>query len=306
MWCFLILCVLYVSKGVYGIYDSKTEKWREQAKEIFEEVLMQETQRWERMSTQPYMDTGANEKKESKKRYTYLIPSDSLDANELNKKWRELLYETDIPVKTCIKISTFNASETLESYSDSSFQPASRDSLFSFYVGVRREVEVTGFISYHWWNVLDGRLPIVIIMLVIGLGISMFTGALTVQIAAYWKSRGKAAKIEKHANIAMIDNNEPTTFYHLEEDVVFDSNRRIIKRKEEIEKLTPQQAGLLEAFLKADQYKLTQKEIDTLLWPDGSGTAERLYTAICRLRKSLERMSSFRIDSQIDIYQLKK
>lgn len=303
IWMFLTLCVLYVSKGMYGIYESKIEKWRQQAEAAFEEVLLQEAQKWDTIAIHSYMDAGMDEKQKRKKRYTYLIPFDSLDVNALNKKWRELLYGTDVPTQTSIRILSTNTHETLESGLD--YQPSSRDSLFSFYIGARREVELTGFISYRWWDVLDGRWPILIIMLVVGLGVSMLAGFLTLQFCVYWKNRRTVSKLGKNSNVA-VDGNGHVTFYQLEKDVSFDTNQRIIRRKEEVEKLTPQQTILLEAFLKAEQYKLTQREIDALLWPDGSGTAERLYTAICRLRKSLEKMSSYKIDCQIDIYQLKK
>ena len=63
---------------------------------------------------------------------------------------------------------------------------------------------------------------------------------------------------EEGKRIDVVVTAERLLVYQLEEDVFFDVHQRVLKRKEDVEKLTPQQGVLLEAFLKADQYKLTR------------------------------------------------
>lgn len=304
----IVLCFFYVSKGVYDFYQSKIERWHEQAKNAFDEVLQQELQRQDAIFKHYGVDLKVDERTRDEIRHAYISSSlnvDSLNVNLLDKEWHELLYKADIPIKTCIRASILNENNRFVAYSKSSFTPLPKDSLFTIYIGDNGMVEVTGFVFYHWWNVLDGRLPILIITLLFGLGISILIGFATSQFFMYWRNKKSKSKANINTDILIVSD-EKSVLYQLERNVFFDANLRILKKEDDIEKLTPQQALLLEAFLKAKEHKLTQKEIDVLLWSDGSGTIERLYTAICRLRKSLERISSLRVDCQIDIYQLKK
>ncbi|QIU94195.1 winged helix-turn-helix domain-containing protein [Bacteroides faecium] len=293
-------CVYLIIKSIYTIYQDKTERWCEQATLAFEDILQQEIQKHDTisMSYGRYINN-----KEKRSLFSPVLVNIPLNVDSLNKMWRESLYNVNIPVKTNVRISI---SKGQVHYSESSFAPLAKDSLFSFYLGPNHEVEITGFASYHWWNIFDGRLPIMIILLLAGYFIPgfLFVKVLQMPKLSLFKKQIPTSKDEKAADVIVKAERLPV--YQLEEDVFFDVHQRILKKKEDIEKLTPQQAVLLEAFLKANQYKLTQREIDILLWPNGSGTAERLYTAICRLRKSLEGISSFQVECQIDIYQLKK
>lgn len=293
-------CVYLIIKSIYTIYQDKTERWCEQATLAFEDILQQEIQKHDTisMSYGRYIDN-----KEKRSLFSPVLVNIPLNVDSLNKMWRESLYNVDIPVKTNVRISI---SEGQVHYSESSFAPLAKDSLFSFYLGPNHEVEIAGFASYHWWNIFDGRLPIMIILLLAGYFIPgfLFVKVLQMPKLSLFKKQIPTSKDEKAADVIIKAERLPV--YQLEEDVFFDVHQRILKKNEDIEKLTPQQAVLLEAFLKANQYKLTQREIDILLWPNGSGTVERLYTAICRLRKSLEGISSFQVECQIDIYQLKK
>ena len=61
-------------------------------------------------------------------------------------------------------------------------------------------------------------------------------------------------------------------------------------RKEKAEFITRQASTLLLAFLKAENCNLSISEICDVLWPDGGGTSERVYTAVRRLRAFLVEM----------------
>ena len=298
-------CVYLIIKSVYTIYQDKTEHWYEQATSAFEEILQQEMLRHDTISM-----TYGRCKISGKEKHSLFSPillRMHLNADSLNRGWRESLYNVNIPMKTSVRISYSKGKNNPSLYySDSPLELSVKDSLFSFYLGPHHEVEVAGFVHYHWWDVFDGRLPIMVVLLLAGYFIPGFLFVKVLQRTKRSFPKRQIPVIEggKITNVIMED--VKSSLYQLEENVFFDATLRILKRKEDIEKLTPQQSVLLEAFLKAEQYKLTQKEIDVLLWPDGSGTVERLYTAICRLRKSLERVSSFRVDCQIDLYQLKQ
>lgn len=299
----IIGCAYLIIKSIYAIYQDKTVYWHETAISSFEELLQQEIQKFDTISlTYSRSSIGG---KERRGRYSPILMNMSLNADSLNLAWRESLYDKNISAKTFLRISNLTGINNEDQFcSDSAIKPLSRDSLFSFYLGSHHEIEITGFISYHWWNLFDGRLPVMIILLLAGY---FLPGFLFVKLLQMSKRRSFKRNIPelKNGMVSPLVEAE-SSIYKLEDNVYFDSCQRIIKGKDIVEKLTPQQAVLLETLLKAEQYKLTQKEIDMLLWPDGSGTPERLYTAICRLRKLLERVTSYRLDCQIDIYQLKK
>ena len=80
----------------------------------------------------------------------------------------------------------------------------------------------------------------------------------------------------------------------------------MLRRGEQKKKLLPQVSTLLVGLLKADDYRMSISEICLLLWPDGSGTAERVHTVVGRLRAALSEISSgISVDSGNFQYQLK-
>ena len=84
----------------------------------------------------------------------------------------------------------------------------------------------------------------------------------------------------------------PFDIYPLGNGLHFDSANRRLFRKEKAEFITRQASTLLLAFLKAENCNLSISEICDVLWPDGGGTSERVYTAVRRLRAFLVEMCS--------------
>ena len=70
----------------------------------------------------------------------------------------------------------------------------------------------------------------------------------------------------------------PFDIYPLGNGLHFDSANRRLFRKEKAEFITRQASTLLLAFLKAENCNLSISEICDVLWPDGGGTSERVYT----------------------------
>lgn len=61
-------------------------------------------------------------------------------------------------------------------------------------------------------------------------------------------------------------------------------------------KISPQECVLLELFLTAEEYELTNEVIMKKLWPDGTGTKVKVQKAVGRLRDLLKENPSIRID----------
>ena len=94
--------------------------------------------------------------------------------------------------------------------------------------------------------------------------------------------------------------------YQLGDDVLFDPADRLLKKGNQIKSLLPQVSALLLGLLEADGYCMSISDICLLLWPDGSGRSERVYTVAGRLRTSLAEISSqISLVSGNSKYQLK-
>ena len=86
-----------------------------------------------------------------------LLEDYPLIPDTLNKMWDSLLVSTDIPVKTRTRVSVTDFQErTSVAHSENISGLLSADSLLSYYLGERCEVEATGFISYGWKRSVAG------------------------------------------------------------------------------------------------------------------------------------------------------
>ena len=110
--------------------------------------------------------------------------------------------------------------------------------------------------------------------------------------------------IEKEVPVVFGRERRPHT-YRLEEGVYFDADSRLLKKGDDVVKLAPLLARLLQGFLDAENYTLSNDEILHLLWPDGSGTQDKLYQNIKRLRNYLSKISICTVEGEKFVYHLK-
>ncbi len=87
-------------------------------------------------------------------------------------------------------------------------------------------------------------------------------------------------------------------------DFYFDVERKMLKKDGIIRRLAPQVTDLFVLFLRNKYHKISVKEICAALWPDSSGTVERVHTVMRRLRKSLSSISELQINYEHGEYQL--
>ena len=91
---------------------------------------------------------------------TALLDESPLDVDSLHGTWNKLLKESDIFLKTHTRITVWDFQEQPSSAFSKNVQKFSQtDSLLSYYMGFRCEVEATGYASCEWWWLLsDWRL----------------------------------------------------------------------------------------------------------------------------------------------------
>ena len=165
---------------------------------------------------------------------------------------------------------------------------------FNCTVGYRCEVDIYGFYRPVFREIigLEGVVYSLCYWLsIIGIyGIVLYLMRKSKEIADLKKREDKL--MEQH-----IKNVESTDLhnYRLYENVIFYfEQRKLIIDDEEIS-MNPQTAILLQNFLDAPNHTLKDKEIENLFWTDKSYNADRLYNAIGRLRKVLEKIPNIEI-----------
>ena len=231
-------------------------------------------------------------------------------ADTLHCVWDSLLHEKQVMAKTLVRVGVTDLLEKeSNTYSGNTAQFAPSDSLISYYIGYRCEVEATGFVSYtllyiytcyDWLILLGIVLGSILLFLLI-----RYRSRFLVKKHPALVEEGYFAGLESPVPVITVLK-EKAHIYQLESELLFDADSGCLKRGTSQEWLTPQTTVLLQAFLETPDYKLSTQEIQLLLWPDGSGTNDRMYTAIKRLRSSLSKISQWSVDSGNYAYWLKK
>lgn len=320
----------------YFLYENKKEYWEVQARDTFYEALTEEMQKLNdvevyflskgnvhlsvidaddrhkepiiaTMETEygkknfvvPYEKHTRNIIRSSDERSlcSYLLDKCPLKADSLGLIWNRLLTEVKFPGKTIVRVSVADwwEHETCTYSNDSSYLSKS-DSLVSCYLGYRCEVGVTGYAYSPWWKVLTLKDKILLSALVVACLLLFFIQEFVIRLYHRF--------FIQEIPVIAIDKIQ-SHIYQLEENCFFDADSMILKNACAEVKLTPLPAKLLQGFLDAKDYKLSINEIMMSLWPDGTGTSERVHTTIKRLRKYLSEFDWI-IENGNFAYQLKK
>ena len=335
-----IVCLLISGGITYALYQNGAKYWREQASATFRQALELELQKRDTVlvfhresmgystfsldepSPGPIKiidELGEREYMISEEKFDHSLVKEGLKRSilsilledyplipdTLNKMWDSLLVSTDIPVKTRTRVSVTDFQErTSVAHSENISGLLSADSLLSYYLGERCEVEATGFISYGWDEAFSGWGYLAICLPWIIFAFLFFSREKIMFILEKWFIKHKIITVKTIVPVIAVKAEE-SHIYQLEEGVFFDTEEKVLKDARLTKKLAPQVAYLLKLFLESEGYRLSTGKIDEALWPDGSGTQDRIYTVIRRLRKSLDGITHLVVDYENDVYQLK-
>lgn len=243
--------------------------------------------------------------------YSYVLYKSPLQADSLNRIWYRLLEEMNYFGKTVVRISVADWDEReTYTFSDDSLYMLKPDSLMSCYLGYRCEIGVTGYLYYSWLNVFTVKDKILLCALALCCFLLFFLQEYIVKIYCRFFVKEVTVEtpvpifVEKEIPMIVVDRSEALV-YRLEDDLFFDADSGVLYRVDHRVKLTATLARLLQAFLDAEDYRLSVNGIMELLWPDGSVTPGNVHTVITRLRKALSEVSDWRIENKNLCYQLK-
>lgn len=323
-----------------ALYISKVQSWKQQAGIMFKQSLEIELQKRDTafvhykvfmgqinwyLDNRPsdtlrlITDSGEREYIITKEKYENslvketlkrCIISDILEANPLipdvlNEVWDSLLVSSGILMNSYTRILVANLNEcTAASCTKGILDSFPVDSLLTYYLGECCEVEATGYVFYDWRDVFSiwEYLLLFILWIVIILLFDITTKG-TLMLKEKLSTQDNVS-IETKTPVITVKMEE-SHIYQLEERIFFDTKRKTLNNADGTIKISAQIAGLLELFLSSEDCRLTISEIDKGLWPDGSGTQDRIRSAISRLRSSLGEVTHLYIEYKNGVYQLK-
>lgn len=243
--------------------------------------------------------------------HSYILHMFPLQADSLNRIWYRLLEEMNYSGKTVVRISVADWDEReTYTFSDDSLYMLKPDSLMSCYLGYRCEIGVTGYLYYSWLNIFTAKDKILLCALVLCCFLLFFLQEYIAKVYRRFFVKEVTVEktvpifVEKEIPMIAVDRSEAHV-YRLEDDLFFDADSGVLYRVDNRVKLTATLARLLQAFLDAEDYRLSVNGIMELLWPDGSVTPGNVHTVITRLRKALSEVSDWGIENKKFCYQLK-
>ncbi len=340
-WIGLAVCALIgvVAAGITGrqLYRERLEMWHPQAREAFHAALMEELQKKDTMEVYlnvlgslhlpddsiglyqkpvkvpleseygrkdfwiPYVKYVNNVEPSFMLRgiYSYLLHVSPLDVDSLNRSWNCRLEALGFPgtAETRVSVSDWWERDSY-AYSADSLYVSGLDSLVTFYAGLRCEVGATGYLHAPWRVMLSVQ-DKVWLAAIVGFCLLLFF--------VHGCVRRFCRRLFVKEKVVIGENTvceSPPGVCRLEAGVYFEAGSRLLKKGDNVVKLMPLSAKLLQGFLDAEDHRLTNDEILRLLWPDGTGTLDKLHQNIKRLRQSLSQISICTIEHENFSYRL--
>ena len=226
-----------------------------------------------------------------------------LSADTLLKHWRMKLDSLGIPLKTGIRVKHLHL-DTQQT--DSTIVPhdmLGADTLDYVTLGMACEWEVTALgVAPPWYRAFTHRQWL---LLFLCLAMSSFlVAALPMAGTLCRRKLVREVKVEVSVPVVVAQSEHVRNFL-LEDGALFKAEQQLLERNGCRKRLAAQQANLLLALLEKPEKALPKADLLSRLWPDGSGNDARLHTAVNRLNKSLEEISTYRVENQQGCYRLK-
>jgi hypothetical protein len=226
---------------------------------------------------------------------SFLLYVNPINPDSLYDTWKSV-YSKKYKLKDSglsIAVTSSDSEETIIQYFTNQHKwCSSAQPVANYTIGYLNEVEITGYISYTFWQVFG----------LFGLCYSLLYWIIIFGVVVICNQLHK-----KYMLMSIINNKIPPTDIHeykLHEGTSFypELHKLSIDGEEHI--LTSQLAILLTLFLESEDHKLSNSQISQALWPDGSATSDRIQKVISRLRKESRGDTLFRISQSINYYQL--
>lgn len=220
---------------------------------------------------------------------SYILLHSPLRADTLLRLWQKSVSNSGHRLSVRVGVTDFLEKETF-SYAGDTARLADADSLFSCYLGMRSEVEVTGFASYLWYRMFTEDEWYTLFFL-------FFAASGLVMVVANFRSVLRWLRIGLHKlfpswiSLPAMETAKEASPVLVVQGLTFCPNNHMLTGENGKTKLNPQMSCLFMLFAKAEEHQLPKVDIMEHLWPDGNCTIHSLHSAISRLRKELHACS---------------
>lgn len=340
---YVTIGVVAAGTTAYFLYQNRKELWREYARNTFEEALREDLQSrsvkeifyssWGDASSFVHEGSVRNDSlqevevtsEHGKKKYLiptyklthnienenfkrgiqgYVLEKEPLAVDSLHSKWVKLLQEMGFSGKSIIRVSVTDLLEhETRKYSDDSTFINRADSLVSYYIGYRSEIEVTGFLFLQWWQVFIVKDMMLLCGIAVVCFLFPFIEKYIRRLYHYYFFKAAVVPVETVPMIAV--KKGEGYIYKLDRGVLFDASIRKLIKGDSFVTMTPQTADLLKVFLDAKDYRLSSDEIQKKMWGAKQGNMGKVYATVKRLRDDFPGISACKIINVGAAYQLK-
>lgn len=340
---YVAIGVIAAGTTAYFLYQDRKELWREYARSTFAEVLredllnrsgkemfytswgnansfaqensvnndsLQEVEVTSEHGSKKYLipiyKLAHNIENENFKRgiQGYVLEKEPLVADSLHTKWVKLLQEMSFSGKSIVRVSVTDLLEhETRKYSNDSAYLNQADSLDSYYIGYRSEIEVTGFLYSQWWQLFFVKDMVLLCGIVMFCFLFPLIEKYIRRLYHRYFCKTIVATGEKVIPVITAEKDE-TFIYELDKGVFFDANTRTLSKGNSLVIMTPQTAILLKEFLDVQHHELSVEEIMKKMWGVKERNKEKVYITIKRLRDDLYEISACTIINVGSAYQL--
>lgn len=210
----------------------------------------------------------------------------------LNNLWQQIMKDSHLTGRTALRITNTDIDANTTSLSTSDYASfAFLDPLFVCTLGYRCEVQIMGTVDGFWWSVLIRYAGVrLLLFLIVCVLVYLFAGYLMRKLhrSPVIKEVIKTQLVKELPEIG-------ERIYKIREGLVLYTDRLLLVADGKEIAFTSQPCTLFDLLLNADDYELSDAAIMAQLWPDNSGTAERLSQTVRRLRIALRAKSPIEV-----------
>lgn len=251
-------------------------------------IIRETGEEWYQVSTEKHQ-RNVVEDTETRMFHSFALKKSPIVPDSLNVIWQETLKELSITGKTGLRIAITDGCGNVASLITTDCHHfASTFCLVYCTLGYACEIEIFGFVHCPWWFVLCRYVMFYILLLsVVCVLVYIFVSHLMRRLHRPSTIEIKEVIVTHTQLVKDIPRGEPRV-YKLTEKTCFDAaNMALIIDGEMRERMPLQCCTFLEMFLNASEYKLSDDVIMERLWPDHTGSSNRLYQVVGRLREVL-------------------
>ena len=223
--------------------------------------------------------------------HSMLFLKHSLSLDTLSRNWNDSLRLAGFSGKGLLRVRTLDLNSGVQHcvYTGDSLEMARADSLSQLNIGYACEIEVTGFLLSSWWEVysaLDWTVAVLLALAVGGFGLLLWN--LPIIKERYWV---KKVEEKKTIYVATMELNQASC-YRFADGTLFDREQHLLQRGGVSVKLPVLLVNLLDIFVEAKGNSVPTVDFMAKLWASNQEDTRLLYTAINRLKKSLNSVSA--------------